>query len=205
MKFRLRPVAVEAAIVMLLGIVLAGASAGLLVLSFDGRVRFGISDLLTAGAAGLAVAVIVRIAALLHRSWTKTVGRFTAAAALCAAAGIAGALVVMVPSQCPGEVLSTGRCGVEQAASWGQVAGLAAIVNFGLVGFVLGLWRGIRDLVGDGSAQGLVWFRALNDLRRRRGARAQERPRDPRGAKGRPTPSRADAREARRKRLSARA
>ncbi|MGW3769133.1 hypothetical protein [Actinomadura verrucosospora] len=207
-------VALESSIILLLGFVLAGLSIGLLILQAGDVVTFDVGDVVTAGAAGVAAAAVVRLNVRLHRRWKKTIGRFTAAAALCALAGAAGALVVLVPSECPGGLFSTGRCGVREAAAWGQVAGLASVLNFMIAGMALAVWRlvrrlarEVRDVVRDGSEQGVAWFRALKNVRKRR-AGAREAGGEARGAqdaKGRPTPRRADAEQARRKRLRARA
>ncbi|GAA2252162.1 hypothetical protein GCM10010402_04140 [Actinomadura luteofluorescens] len=215
-------VALESSIIVLLGFVLAGLSIGMLVLQYGDVVTFDVGDVVTAGAAGVAAAAVVRLNVRLHRRWKKTIGRFTAAAALCALAAAAGALVVMVPGECPGGLFSTGRCGVREAAAWGQVAGLAAVLNFMIAGMALTIWRlvrragrwlgrEVRDVVRDGSEQSVIWFRALRNIRRR-GARPRGGGRDdggaergPRDAKGRPTPRRAEAEAARRKRLRARA
>jgi hypothetical protein len=126
--------------------------------------------------------------------------------------------VVLVPGECPGGLFSTGRCGVREAAAWGQVAGLASVLNFMIAGMALTIWRlawrsvgwlarEVRDVIRDGSEQGVIWFRALKNIRRRRsGAReAGDAARGAQDAKGRPTPRRADAEQARRKRLRARA
>ncbi|MBC6458088.1 hypothetical protein [Actinomadura sp. HBU206391] len=220
-----RAVAREAAIVVALGGALAGVSLGLLVLQYGEALRLGFADVLIAGAAGMAAASAVRATARLHRHWKRTVGRFTAAAALCALAALAGALVVMIPGECPGGLFSTGRCGVREAAAWGQVAGLAAVVNFGVAGLTLwfvrlarALSRTVREVIRDGTAQGVIWIKALGGVRRRgsgrrssNGPRRAGRPasdgrrRDPREPKGRPTPRRTDAERARRRRLRARA
>ncbi|NDU77720.1 hypothetical protein GWI34_34685 [Actinomadura sp. DSM 109109] len=210
-------VALEASIVLLLGFVLAGVSIGALILEYGDVVTFDVADVITAAAAGIAAAAVVRLNVRLHRRWKKTIGRFTAAAALCGLAAAAGALVVLVPSECPGGLFSTGRCGVREAATWGQVAGLATVLNFMVAGMVLAVWRfarravrwsarEVRDVARDGSEQGVIWFRALRNLRGRRAAgRAGEKPRGSQDSKGRPTPRRADAERARRKRLRARA
>jgi lysylphosphatidylglycerol synthetase-like protein (DUF2156 family) len=201
MRFRPRTIAVEAAIIVLLGLVLAAASLGLLVYEYGRRLHFGLADLLIVAVAGITAAAVVRSTTRLHRRWKKTVGRFTAAAVLCAAAAIAGTLVVMIPSECPGG-RSAGRCGIQEAAAWGQVACLAAVVNFMLAGLTLAFLRGVRGVVRDGSAQGIVWIRALGGaLRRRAGKGTPDRPRGPQERKGRPTPRRADAERARRERL----
>ncbi|WP_141578171.1 hypothetical protein [Actinomadura sp. WMMA1423] len=208
------PVALEASIIVLLGFVLAGLSIGLLILQYGDVVTFDAGDVVTAGAAGVFAAAVVRLNVRLHRRWKKTIGRFTAAAALCALAAAAGALVVLVPGECPGGLFSTGRCGVREAAAWGQVAGLAAVLNFMIAGLALTIWRlvrrlgrEVRDVIRDGSEQGVIWFRALKDFRGRRGGprTGDGAPRGARDAKGRPTPRRADAERARRKRLRARA
>lgn len=211
-------VALEASIVVLLGFVLAGLSIGLLILQYGDVVTFDVGDVVTAGAAGVAAGAVVRLNVRLHRRWKKTIGRFTAAAALCALAAAVGALVVLVPSECPGGLFSTGRCGVREAAAWGQVAGLASVLNFMIAGVALTVWRlarrlvrglarEVRDVIRDGAEQGVIWFRALKNIRgRRAGARgADEAARGSQDSKGRPTPRRADAERARRKRLRARA
>jgi hypothetical protein len=202
-RVRLRAVAVEAGIVVGLGLVLTAASLGLLILEYGNRLhlRFGPADLFTAFAAGLVAAVVIRVMVRAHRRWKQAIGRFTAAAALCAVAAVAGALVVMIPPECPGGLFSTGRCDLKEAAAWGQVAGLGAVVNFGAVGFVLGVVRFVHGVARDGSAQGLTWIRAFRNRRGAGGRAAADRPRDSRESKGRPTPRRADAERARRKRL----
>ncbi|GAA3973847.1 hypothetical protein GCM10023085_65440 [Actinomadura viridis] len=201
-----RAAAAEAGIIALLGTALAACSLALLVFGYEGTLRFGAADLITAGAAGLAAAAVVRVNVRLHRRWKERIGRFTAAAALCAVAAVAGALAVMVPGECPGELFSTGRCGVKEAAAWGQVAGLAAVVNFGLAGMTLGIYRAVRGVLRDASDQGADGVRALRDgLRRRTGRGTPARRHDPRAPKGRPTPRRADAERARRERLRTRA
>ncbi|MEU4822708.1 hypothetical protein AB0H37_12625 [Actinomadura sp. NPDC023710] len=217
-RIDLLPIALEASIVVLLGFVLAGVSIGLLILQYGDVVTFDLGDVVTAGAAGVAAAAVVRLNVRLHRRWKKTIGRITAAAALCTLAAAAGALVVLVPGECPGGLFSTGRCGVREAAAWGQVAGLASVLNFMIAGMALTIWRlawrsvgwlarEVRDVIRDGSEQGVIWFRALKNIRRRRaGAReAGDAARGAQDAKGRPTPRRADAEQARRKRLRARA
>ncbi|GGT76458.1 hypothetical protein [Actinomadura citrea] len=217
-RIDLLPIALEASIVVLLGFVLAGVSIGLLILQYGDVVTFDLGDVVTAGAAGVAAAAVVRLNVRLHRRWKKTIGRITAAAALCTLAAAAGALVVLVPGECPGGLFSTGRCGVREAAAWGQVAGLASVLNFMIAGMALTIWRlawrsvgwlarEVRDVIRDGSEQGVIWFRALKNIRRRRaGAReAGGAARGAQDAKGRPTPRRADAEQARRKRLRARA
>ncbi|GGQ22503.1 hypothetical protein BKA00_007086 [Actinomadura coerulea] len=207
-------VALEASIILLLGFVLAGVSIGLLIVQAGDVVTFDAGDVVTAAAAGVVAAAVVRLTVRLHRRWKRTIGRFTAAAALCALAAGAGALAVLVPGECPGGLFSTGRCGVREAAAWGQVAGLAAVLNFMIAGMALTVWRLVRRLarevravVRDGAEQGVIWFRALKNIRGRR-AGAREAGGEARGAqdsKGRPTPRRADAERARRKRLRARA
>jgi hypothetical protein len=211
-RIDLLPVALEASIIVLLGFVLAGLSIGLLILQYGDVVTFDTGDVVTAGAAGVAAAAVVRLNVRLHRRWKKTIGRFTAAAALCALAAAAGALVVLVPGECPGGLFSTGRCGVREAAAWGQVAGLGAVLNFMIAGMALTIWRlvrrlgrEVRDVLRDGSEQGVIWFRALKGLRGRRGGKGDGAARGAQDAKGRPTPRRADAERARRKRLRARA
>ncbi|MCO6009154.1 hypothetical protein NE236_29710 [Actinoallomurus purpureus] len=209
MTVRPRAVAVEAAIIVLLGLILAAMSLGLFRFEYGGGLHLGAADLLTAAAAGIAAASAVRTAVRLHRRWKKTVGRFTAAATLCAAAAIVGMLVVMIPSACPGE-LGTSRCSTRQAATWGEAAGLATLVNFMVAGLLLAVMRGTRDLVSDGTAQGVTWVKALSGtLRRRFGGPSPDRARGskesggrrhPQQPKGRPTPRRADAERTRRKR-----
>lgn len=200
-----RAAAVETGIVLSLGAVLSVCSLGLLVLQYPGVLRFTAGDLTVAFAAGVAAAAVVRLNVRLHRRWKRTVGRFTAAAALCAVAAMAGMAVVMIPGQCPGTLGGTGRCGVREAAAWGQVAGLAAVVNFGLAGISLGLYRGVRGVLRDVSELGAEGLRALRRPRRGRTGRAGGGPRHPGEPKGRPTPRRADAERARRKRLGHRA
>lgn len=222
-RTRARGAAIEIAIVLALSASLAGVSVGLLALQYGEVLRFGTADAFTVGAAGLAAGTVVRVTVRLHRRWKMEIGRFTAAAALCALAAVVGAVVVMIPGECPGGLFSTGRCGVKEAAAWGQVAGLAAIVNFGLAGLVLAFLRFVRsvprvvrDVAGDGTAQGLDWIRAIRAAgsgpsgwwasarqRRSRGRESQGRPRHPSEPKGRPTPRRAEAERARRKRLRA--
>jgi hypothetical protein len=220
-RTRARGAAIEIAIVLALSASLAGVSVGLLALQYGEVLRFGTADAFTIGAAGLAAGTVVRVTVRLHRRWKMEIGRFTAAAALCALAAVVGAAVVMIPGECPGGLFSTGRCGVKEAAAWGQVAGLAAIVNFGLAGLVLALLRfvrslprAVRDVAGDGTAQGLDWIRAIRATgpsgwwasarrRRSRDQGSKGRPRHPGEPKGRPTPRRAEAERARRKRLRA--
>lgn len=207
-------VALEVSITVLLGFVLAGLSIGLLIVQAGDVVTFDAGDVITAAAAGVAAGAVVRLNVRLHRRWKRTIGRFTAAAALCALAAAAGTVVVLVPGECPGGLFSTGRCGVREAAAWGQVAGLAAVLNFMIAGMSLTIWRllrraarGVGDVLRDGAEQGVIWFRALKNVRRRR-AGAREDGGEARGAqdaKGRPTPRRADAERERRKRLRARA
>lgn len=203
--FKPRRFAIEAAIVLALGTVLAGASLGMLTLQY-GSLHVGTADLLTAWAAGLTAGLVVRLVVRLHRRWKQAVGRFTAAAALCAIAALAGALVVMVPGHCPGGLPWAGRCGVKEAAEWGQVAGLATVLNFMLAGLGLAIFRTVRSVTRDGCAQGVLWFKALVRVWR---TRVLKRPvqavRPKQKAKGRPTPRRADAERARRERLRARA
>ncbi|MEV3922896.1 hypothetical protein [Actinomadura coerulea] len=206
-------VALEVSITVLLGFVLAGLSIGLLIVQAGDVVTFDAGDVITAAAAGVAAGAVVRLNVRLHRRWKKTIGRFTAAAALCALAAAAGTVVVLVPGECPGGLFSTGRCGVREAAAWGQVAGLAAVLNFMIAGMSLTVWRflrraarGVGDVLRDGAEQGVIWFRALKNIRGRRAA-AREAGGEARGAqdaKGRPTPRRADAERARRKLLRAR-
>ena len=209
-----KSVVIECGIITLVGAVLAGVSIGLLFVQYGEQhgehLKFGFADVVSAGAAGIVAAAIIRLNVLLHRRWKRTIGRFTAAAALCAVAAVAGALVVLVPSECPGGLFTTGRCGVREAAAWGQVAGLLALVNFGIAGFLLLVWRlaralarGARDVVRDGTLQGVSWARALKGFVKRRGSRRSEDetrrgPKD--GKKGGPTPRRADAERARRER-----
>ncbi|GAA2404344.1 hypothetical protein GCM10010191_10090 [Actinomadura vinacea] len=210
LRVRPRTLAIETAIVAGLGAALAGISLGLLVLQYGGTLRLGIADVLAAGAAGMAAAAVVRLTVRLHRRWKKTIGRFTAAAALCSLAVVAGMLVVMIPGECPGGLFSTGRCGVREAAAWGQVAGLAAVVNFGIAGLTLAfvrivrrLARAVRGVLRDGTDQGVIWVKALRGSGG--GAASEGRRRDPQEPKGRPTRRRADAERARRERSRARA
>lgn len=203
-----RAVAAEAGITVALGVALSAGSLGLLILQYRGKVHLAGGDLLTAGAAGLVAAATVRLNVRLHRRWKRTLGRFTAAAGLCAIAAVVGALAVMAPEHCPGVMLDTGRCGVREASSWGEAAGLAAVVNFGLAGISVTLYRGGRGVLADASEQGLHGLRALGrNLHRRlrgRSGRAPDGPRHPQAPKGRPTPRRADARRERRERLRSR-
>ncbi|MBO2465315.1 hypothetical protein [Actinomadura violacea] len=199
-----RAAAVEGGIVLALGAVLSACSLGLLVLQTPVALHFTAGDLAVAFAAGVTAAAVVRANVRLHRRWKRTVGRFTAAAALCAVAALAGTAVAMIPGHCPGSPAGSGHCGVREAAAWGQVAGLAAVVNFGLAGMALGVYRGVRGVVLDASEQGAEGLRALGRLRRRRAGRAGAAPRHPQEPKGRPTPRRADAERARRKRLGSR-
>ncbi|OLT35458.1 hypothetical protein BJF79_32385 [Actinomadura sp. CNU-125] len=121
----------------------------------------------------------------------------------------------MIPADCPGGLFGTGRCGIREAAAWGQVAGLAAVLHFAAAVLALASLRltrrsarTIRDVVRDGASQGFVWARALSACRSRRAAgRTPDGTarRDPREPKGRPTPRRADAERARRNRLRHRA
>lgn len=195
----------EVAITMALGFGLTAAVLSVFVLESGAWPRFAVGDIVTAGAAGLVAAGVVRMTVRLHRRWKRTVGRLTASAALCALAGIAGSLVVMIPSRCPGEMFSTGRCGLREATTWGQVAGLATLVNLLVVGLILALTRSAARVVGEGSAQGLIWIRKLGGLRRRRldvrASGAGHRPAGSGRAKVRPTPRRADVEQARRARL----
>lgn len=205
MRIRPRRVAAEAAVITALGSALTAASVALLVL--DGAAPdLAVRGLPTLGVAGLTTAVVARAMVRLHRRWRGPLGRFTAAAVLCAIAAVAAALVVTIPGQCPGVILPAGRCGVRDAAAWGQAAGLATAANFLVAGLVAALVRTVRGLLRDGSAQGIAWITALRAaVRRRRAAgRAPER-RAPHEPKGRPTPRRADAERARRARPHARA
>jgi hypothetical protein len=155
-------VAAEAVIVVALGAVLAVcALETLLSQQQTGPTRFDAGDLAALGAAGLVAAVIVRVTVRLHRHWQGTVGRFTAAAALCAVAAVVGALIALIPGQCPGQLLTTGRCGLGQAASWGQVAGLTAAVNFLFIGMALAAYRGVRGVLRDAGRQGAEGVRKL--------------------------------------------
>jgi hypothetical protein len=201
---RPRAVAVEAAVVAALGGALTAASLALLVLD-GGAPHIAVGGLPTLGAAGLATAVVARAMVRLHRRWRGPLGRYTAAAVLCAIAAVAAALVVSIPGQCPGDVLPMGRCGVREAAAWGQAGGLATAADFLLAGLVAALVRTVRDLVRDGSAQGGEWIAALwAAVRRRRAAGRSPERRVRGGPKGRPTPRRADAERLRRARLRAR-
>ncbi|MGI8330904.1 hypothetical protein ACRYCC_13140 [Actinomadura scrupuli] len=201
---RARAIARETVIVVLLAVVLAGASIGLLTLQYGG-LRFGAGDLLTVGLFGVVVAAVVRATVRLHRRWKAAIGRFTAAAALCALAGVTGALVVLVPATCPGDLPGSGRCGVQEAAAWGQVGGVAAVLNFMLAGLALATFRAVGNVLRDSSEQSVVWIRAaVAAWRRRAGRRAPSVPRGPQDPKGRPTPRRADAQRARRDRPRAR-
>jgi hypothetical protein len=204
-----RAVATEVGITAVLGIALSASSLGLLVLQYPGKVHLGAGDLIAAGAAGLVAAAVIRLTVRLHRHWKRTLGRITAAAALCAVAAMVGALAVTVPDHCPGVMLDTGRCGVREASSWGEVAGLAAVVNFGLAGVFVALYRGFRGVLDDASEQSHDGLRALGRLlhRRLRGrsGRAPTGPRHSQESKGRPTPRRADTRRERRERLRDRA
>jgi hypothetical protein len=186
---------------VLLGIVLAACSLGLLFLESSEKVHLPIGDLLAAGAAGLVAAAVVRLNVRLHRRWKPVVGRFTAAAGLCAVAAVAGTLAVMVPETCPGVMFSTSRCSVQEASAWGEVAGLAAVVNFGLAGISVALYRKVRGVLGDASEQGRDGLKALGRLRRGRSEQAPDGSRHPQEPKGRPTPRRADAQRERRERL----
>lgn len=201
-RLRLRPRAVlrETLIVLLLGAVLTAASLGLLGLEYGGGLHFSTGDHLTAFAAGVVAAAVVRLNVRLHRRWKRTIGRFTAAAALCGLAAVVGTLAVMALPECPGGLFATGRCGVKESAAWGQVAGLAAVVNISLAGMALAVVRTVWSAVRDGSAQVVDWTRALHG-RWRRPRTGRRGPQDP---KGRPTPRRADAERLRRERLRAR-
>lgn len=195
-------IAAEAVIVVPLGVVLAVCALAAMLGQAPGPVLIDGGDLLALGTAGLMAAAIVRITVRLHRSWTATVGRFTAAAALCAIAAVLGTLIALIPSRCPGQILTTGRCGLGQAAGWGQVAGLAALVNFLVIGLVLMMYRGVRNVLRDAGRQGVESVRKLREERRSRtAAPAPPKRRDPREPKGRPTPRRADVEAARRKRV----
>ncbi|TDC44457.1 hypothetical protein E1281_33900 [Actinomadura sp. KC345] len=208
-----KAVVIECGIIALVGAILAGVSIGMLFVQYGEQhgehLKFGVADVVSAGAAGIVAAAIIRLNVLLHRRWKRTIGRFTAAAALCAVAAVAGVLVVLIPSECPGGLFTTGRCGVREAAAWGQVAGLLALVNFGLAGMSLLFWRlvralarGVRDVVRDGTLQGVSWARALKRVVKHRSFRRTEdgTERGPQDKKGRPTPRRADAEQARRDR-----
>lgn len=203
-SFKPRRLAVEAAIVVVLGSVLTGASLASLTLEY-GSLHFAAMDLVTAWAAGLVAALAVRLVVRLHRRWKQAVGRFTAAAALCALAALVGALVVMLPGHCPGGPPWAGRCGVKEAAQWGQVAGLATVLNFMLAGVGLAIFRTGKAVIRDGSSQFVVWFKALAGVWQTRVMKLQvQAVRPKQKAKGRPTPRRADAERARRERLRAR-
>ena len=193
----MRTVLRELAIIAALGVTLAGASVGLLHLEF-GSVHLGMADLATALAVGIVAASVIRGTVRLHRRWRPVVGRFTAAAALSAIAAAAGFLIAFAPPDCPGGVLHGGRCSVSEAAAWGQVAGLATVLNFIVAGLVLAIFRTAWSVLRDGSTQGIAWIAAL-----RKRLRRPEPPRP--GSKGRPTPRRAEAERARRERLRARA
>lgn len=195
-------VAREAAVVVPLGAILAVCALWTMLTQATGPVVIDGGDALALAAAGLVAAVIVRVTVLLHRQWKAAVGRFTAAAALCAVAAVVGTLIALIPSRCPGELLATGRCGVGQAAGWGQVAGLAALVNFLVIGLVLMAYRGVRNVLRDAGRQGAESVRKLSDARpSRTAATTPPKRRDPREPKGRPTARRADAEAARRKRV----
>jgi hypothetical protein len=219
-RSRWRAVAAEVAIVVALGTVLGGFSVALLVTRYPGTPRFTVTDLLTIAGAALVAATIVRLCVRLHRGWARTLGRTTSAAALCALSGVVGSVVVLVPDRCPGTLFATGRCDVQETTAWGLAVGLAAVVNFAAAGLAVGLYRGVRGVLGDTGAVGLDAVRALSGLRRRsrsahsirtwgKGRRQDphgpKRPRDPREPKGRPTPRRADAQRARRGRPRSRA
>lgn len=202
MRLRPRAVAAEATITVLVGVALAASSLGLLAYQYGAGLHLGTGDQITVAAAGVAAAAVVRVTARLHRRWKRTLGPITAAAALCALAAIAGTLVVMIPSQCPGVLFGSGRCGAKEAATWGETAGLAAMLNFMLIGLSLALFRMVRNVVGDAVAQCLVWIKML--ARRGTDRQAPGRRRHPHEPKGRPTPRRAEAEQARRQRLRAR-
>lgn len=197
-----RPVVAEVLAVVTLGIALAVCALGTLLSQATGPVRIDGGDLLALGAAGLVAAAVVRVTVRLHRRWKDTVGRFAAAAALCATAAVLGTLIALIPSECPGQLLTTGRCGLGQAAGWGQVAGLTAAANFLFIGLALAAYRGVRGVLRDAGRQGADGVRKL---RERRSPRTVTTRRDPREPKGRPTPRRADAEAARRERLRGRA
>jgi hypothetical protein len=199
---RARAVTVEAAIVLLLGAGLAAASVGLLLYGGAARAGFGSADLLGAGVAGVVVAALVRVAIRMHRRWSPVVGGITAAVLLCALASLAGALIVLIPGECPGAMVPEGRCGIKDAASWGEVAGLATLLNFTAAGLFLMVFRGARSTVRGGAAATVRWARRLKTVRRH-GAGRPAPPRGPQDPKGRPTPKRADAERARRRRLRA--
>jgi hypothetical protein len=202
-----RSAAIEAAIVASLGFALSGVSVGLMVYGSQGEIRFSVSDLVIAYAAGVTVAMVIRVTLVLHRRWARTVGRYTAGAALCAIAAIVGVLVVLIPADCPGGgPFATGRCDAREATSWGLVAGLASIVNLGTVGVALAATRFVRGVAVDGSAQAVITAKALRKMWRRRvtDRLSSDKAARREGAKGRPTPRRADARRDRAKRLRGR-
>lgn len=213
MTVRLRPVATEAAVVALLGAALAAVALILPAVEYGQAPRVAQGGLVALGAAGLIAAAIARAVVRLHRRWKQKIGRFTAAAALCALAAILGTIAATIPDQCPGRLFAPGRCGLKEAAAWGQAAGLATVVNFMLAGFVLGTFRTARIVIRDGSAQCADWLKALGGALPHRSSMRRHRTREPvatrrRGSqdsKGRPTPRRADAERARRRRLRARA
>lgn len=200
MTVRARAIAVEAVIVVLLGAVLAAGSVGLLLLGGARPAGLGAGDVLSASVAGVVVAVIIRVATRLHRRWRPVIGGFTAAALLCALAALAGALVMLLPSECPGAMFTQGRCGIKDAAAWGNVAGLATALNFAAAGLFLMLLRLVRGLVRGGATQIMTWTRTVKGVRHRdAGRRTRPAPRGPQDPKGRPTPRRADAERARRR------
>ena len=173
-----RPVLAEIVVAVLLGAALALCALGSLLLQATGPVRIDGGDLLALAAAGLVAAVVVRVTVRLHRRWKDALGRLTAAAALCAVAAMAGGLIALIPGQCPGQLLSTGRCDLAQAASWGQAAGLTAVLNFLIIGLALAAYRGVRNVVRDARRQSTSAVRSLRDMRRpRAGAEASRRKR----------------------------
>ena len=44
----------------------------------------------------------------------------------------------------PGDLPGSGRCGLQESAAWGQVGGVAALLNFMVAGLVLAVFRGVR-------------------------------------------------------------
>ncbi|WP_395105138.1 hypothetical protein [Actinomadura sp. SCN-SB] len=162
----LRTASAEVAIVAALGLGLAAGSVALMILQYGARVRFGTADLIGGLAAGVCAAAIIRVVVRLHRRWKRSIGRITAAAALCGLAAVIGALAVLIPPHCPGDIVVTGRCGVRESAAWGQVAGLAMVLNFLVAGLALALARGVRGVLRDGSAQLLAWAARLLTHRR---------------------------------------
>src|SRR5690606_1238950 len=138
-------IAIECGVIALLGVALAGISIGLLFVQYGDQygeyLTFGVTDVVIACSAGIVAAAIVRLTTLLYRRWTVLLGRFTAAAALCAIAAVAGMLVAFIPDECPGGLFPTGRCSLREAATWGEVAGLATVLNFSLAGIAVLSWR----------------------------------------------------------------